>query len=294
MHRKALGKGLDALFSKEFPDSEATMDESAVSRRIITVPINDIIPNRDQPREIFSEEGMEDLKRSIQENGIIEPPIVRRKGEFFELIAGERRYRAARELKFPSIEVILMDSVTDDQVMVLSLIENIQREDLNAIEEGKAYLHIMDTMQITQGKLSDVVGKSRSTIANTLRLLNLSEQVREMISDGILAAGSARPLVTVEDPDLQVKLAVKIAKEGLSSRKAEELVKKVLSGTSTVQPEQKSLSPFLENIRTDVQRVLGAEVKIKGNKGRGKIEIKFYSDDDLNRILETLKGASLE
>ncbi len=294
MHRKALGKGLDALFSKEFPDKEATIDEPAVSRRIITVPINDIIPNRDQPREMFAEEAMEDLKRSIQENGILEPPVVRRKGEFFELIAGERRYRAAKELNFESIEVILMESVSDEQVMVLSLIENIQRENLNAIEEGSAYLHIMDTMHITQGKLSDVVGKNRSTIANTLRLLNLTEKVRSMISEGSLAAGSARPLVTVEDPALQIKLAGKIAKEGLSSRKAEELVKKALSDAPSIQSEPKSLSPFLEHVRTDMQRVLGTEVKIKGSKGKGKIEIKFYSDDDLTRILETLKGTALE
>ena len=293
MHRKALGKGLDALFSKEFPPDDTTAEAQSGTRRIINVPINDIIPNRDQPREVFSEDGMEDLKRSIQENGILEPPVVRRKGEFFELIAGERRYRAAKELHFDTIEVILMDSVTDEQVMVLSLIENIQREDLNAIEEGKAYLHIMDTMQITQGKLSDVVGKSRSTIANTLRLLNLTEQVRDMISEGILAAGSARPLVTIEDPTLQLKLAGKIAGEGLSSRKAEALVKKALSGTPEP-PVAKSLPPFLESARTDMQRVLGTEVKIKGDKGKGKIEIKFYSDEDLARILEAIKGSSLE
>ena len=292
MHRKALGKGLEALFSSSLQD-EVT-DEVTAGRRIITVPVNDIIPNREQPRVRFSEEAMEDLKKSIVENGILEPPVVRRRGDFFELVVGERRFRAAKALNFDTIEVIVMDVESDEKMLVLSLIENIQRDDLNAIEEGKAYQQIMNKMNLTQEEVASVVGKSRSTVANTMRLLNLFERVQAMVSDGTLAPGSARALVPVEDVELQYKLAKKIASGGLSSRKAEALVKQALSENSKDGAPKKQLSPFVENIREDIQRILGTEVKIKGNEDKGKIEIDYYSQDDLSRILESIKGGPLE
>ena len=292
MHRKALGKGLDALFSSTL--KEDITEEKSAARRIINVPIRDIIPNRDQPREHFSEEAMEEIKKSIAENGIIEPPVVRRNGEFFELIAGERRFRAAKELNFDTIEVILMDVESDEKMIVLSLIENIQREDLNAIEEGKAYHHIMSRMNLTQEELSSIVGKNRSTIANTMRLLNLPERVQAMIRIGSLAPGSARALVPIEDKELQYMLALKIAKDGLSSRKAESLVKKALSEKSRKSATKTQFPPIIESFRIDIQRVLGTEVKIKGTNGKGKIEIEYYSQDDLVRILESIKGGSPE
>lgn len=291
MHRKALGKGLEALFSSSL--QEDVTEEKYAARRILEVPINDIIPNREQPRELFSEEAMEELKKSITENGILEPPIVRRQGEFFELIAGERRFRAAKELNFDTIEVILMDVESDEKMIVLSLIENIQREDLNAMEEANAYHHIMSKLNLTQEEVASMVGKSRSTIANTIRLLNLTERVQAMIRDGSLAPGSARALVPVEDKKLQYKLALKIATEGLSSRKAETLVKRALAEKPPADTK-KQLSPFIENFRVDIQRVLGTEVKIKDNDGKGKIEIVYYSQDDLTRIFETIKGGALE
>jgi len=287
MHRKALGKGIDALFSSSL--REDITEEKYATRRIIEVSVNDIIPNRTQPRELFSEEAMEELKKSISENGILEPPIVRRNGEFFELIAGERRFRAAKELNFDTIEVILMDVESDEKMIILSLIENIQREDLNAIEEANAYHHIMNKMNLTQEELASIVGKSRSAVANTIRLLNLTGRVQAMVKDGSLAPGSARALVPVEDEKLQYKLALKISAEGLSSRKAETLVKGALTEKPPVSPE-KQLSPFIENFRIDIQRILGTEVKIKDNNGKGKIEIVYYSQDDLARILEGIKG----
>ncbi len=291
MHRKALGKGLDALFNSSLKE-DVTDGEYAV-RRIIKVPINDIIPNREQPREYFSEETMEELKKSIAENGILEPPIVRRKGDFFELVAGERRFRAAKELNFDTIEVILMDVESDEKMIILSLIENIQREDLNAIEEANAYHNIMSRMNITQEELSSIVGKSRSAITNTLRLLSLTKRVQTMVRDGSLAPGSARALVPVEDEKLQYKLAHKISSEGLSSRKAEALVKRTLTEKPSAVPK-KQRSPFIENFRMEIQRVLGTEVKIKGDEDIGKIEIVYYSQDDLTRIIEILKGCLTE
>lgn len=286
MHRKALGKGLDALFR---PIDEQTEEEGKSARRIISVSLNDIVPNSSQPRERFSDEAMEDLKRSIAENGILEPPVVRRKGVFFELIAGERRFRAARELGMESIEVIVMDVDSDDKMLVLSLVENIQREDLNAIEEAKAYREIMERMEATQEDLSKVVGKSRSAIANTLRLLNLTDRVQNMVSEGVLASGSARPLVSVPDPSLQYKLAQKISMENLSARKAEELVRNTLAKAYQETPKSKPPSIFLERIREDLQRTLGTVVKIRGDEGKGKVEIEYYSTEDLERILETFK-----
>lgn len=291
MHRKALGKGLDALFG---PDTEdhSTPGKPA-SRRIITVPVNDIVPNRNQPRERFSDEAMEDLKKSIKENGILEPPVVRRKGDYYELIAGERRLRAAKELHFETIEVILMDIDTDDKMLILSLIENIQRENLNAIEEAKACRAIMDRMSITQEECAEIVGKSRSTVANTLRLLSLSDEVRGMVEEGALAPGSARPLVTVQDKELQAKLARQIAKDGLSARKAEDLVKKALKESEEKKPPSE-MSPFLRAACEDMQRVLGTEVKLKGSDTRGRIEIAYYSQNDLERIMELIRNVDLE
>lgn len=285
MHRKALGRGLDALFR---PEGEDAVAGKPLARRIVSIPLNDIIPNSKQPRERFSEEGMEDLKRSIAENGILEPPVVRRKGDFFELIAGERRYRAARELNMETIEVIVMEVESDEKMLVLSLIENIQREDLNAIEEARAYHEIMERMTVTQEELSKIVGKSRSTVANTLRLLNLPDRIQNMVTEGKLAPGSARALVPVQDGALQQKLALKVSSEGLSARQTEELVKSTLARAVQTPPPKPPPSIFLERIREDLQRKLGTVVKIRGDEGKGKVEIEYYSQDDLERILETL------
>jgi len=289
MHRKALGKGLEALFGADAREDSHQFESGDTVRRIINVPIQDIIPNRNQPREVFADDAMNDLKRSIAENGIIEPPVVRRNGDFFELIAGERRYRAARELKYETIDVILADIESDDKVLVLSLVENIQRQDLNAIEEAKAYRKIMDSMEITQEKTAEIVGKSRSTVANLLRLLSLPDHIQSMVSESMLAPGSARALITIQDKELQLALAKKISAENLSARKAEQLVKHELA-KATVAPVTKSLSPYLQEIKENIQRVFGTDIKLKGGDTKGKIEISYYSRADLERILDTMKS----
>jgi len=287
MHRKALGKGLDALFKSDYLDEIS--ETGAPMRRIISVPIKDILPNPEQPREKISDTALEELKRSIAENGILEPPIVRRKGEFFEIVAGERRVRAARELGFETIEVILMDVDSDEKMLVLSLIENIQREDLNAIEEARAYHQIMTRMKITQEELANFVGKNRSTVANTIRLLSLPEDVQAMIGEGLLAPGSARALVAVQDEEIQIRLAKKIASEKLSAREAESLVKRTLSHKPRVSPP-KSMSPVIEEVRENLQRRYGTSIKIKGDEKKGKIEIAYHSKDELETILDALRG----
>ena len=287
MHRKALGKGLDALFKSDYLDEIS--ETGAPMRRIISVPVKDILPNPEQPREKISDTALEELKRSIAENGILEPPVVRRKGEFFEIVAGERRVRAARELGFETIEVILMDVDSDEKMLVLSLIENIQREDLNAIEEARAYHQLMTRMKITQEELANVVGKNRSTVANTIRLLSLPGDVQAMIGEGLLAPGSARALVAVQDEEIQIRLAKKIASEKLSAREAESLVKRTLSHKPRVSPP-KSMSPVIEEVRENLQRRYGTSIKIKGDEKKGKIEIAYHSKDELETILDALRG----
>ncbi len=290
MQRKALGKGLEALFGA---DTEHEGDERSAGRRIVTVSVNDIVPNRNQPREQFSDEGMSELKRSIAENGILEPPVVRRDGDHFELVAGERRFRAARELGMEVIDVIVMNIENDEQSLVLSLVENIQRENLNAIEEARACKKIMTSMNVTQEELSTIVGKSRSAIANTLRLLSLPDDVQTMVRNGELAPGSARTLVAVDDSVLQSRLARKIADEGLSARKAEALVRRETKKTAS-QEVKPGPSPFVQAVREDIQRILGTEVKVRGNDEKGRLEIAYYSKDDLERILQTLRGSSFD
>jgi ParB family chromosome partitioning protein len=179
---------------------------------------------------------------------------------------------------------------SEEQMLILSLIENIQREDLNAVEEAKAYEQIQNRMQSTQDDLARIVGKSRSAVANTLRLLSLTERVQNMVREGILAPGSARALVTVSDAELQHRLAVKISSEGLSARKAEELVKHALKKSEKPIPS-KEKSLFLEQIGEDLQRLFGTVVKIKGDEIKGKLEIEYYSQDDLERLLDIIKGS---
>ena len=294
MQRKALGKGLDALFGGHGIDQGIDHEiaaASATGRRIVTVPVSDIVPNRSQPRKEFDPAALEDLKHSIAEKGILEPPVVRRSGEVFELVIGERRFRAARELGLDRIDVIVMDVATDDEMLVLALIENIQREDLNAIEEAAAYRRIMQDMDVTQERCAEIVGKSRSAVANTLRLLSLADEVQRMVRGGELAPGSARPLVIVEDTALQLKLAKKIADEGLSARKAEKLVKRALeAGPERPATARAAFSPHVEAVREDLQRHLGTAVAFKGTEEKGRIEISYYSPDDLERILDAIRG----
>jgi ParB family transcriptional regulator, chromosome partitioning protein len=294
MQRKALGKGLDALFGGHDADrgiDQETIEASSPGRRIVSVALSDIVPNKNQPRQEFDPAALDDLKRSIADNGILEPPVVRRSGDAFELVVGERRFRAATELGLDSIDVIVMDVATDTEMLVLALIENIQREDLNAIEEAAAYRKIMQEMDVTQERLAEIVGKSRSTVANTLRLLSLAEVVQHMVRDGELAPGSARPLVMVEDIALQVKLAKKIAAEGLSARKAEQLVKRALNAEHERHaPTEPAFSHHVESVREDLQRYLGTAVALKGTEKKGRIEIAYYSPDDLERILDAIRG----
>jgi ParB family chromosome partitioning protein len=281
MKKKALGRGIEALIPKKTEDSRHLIRE---------IDIDALQPGRFQPRMNFDTARHEDLVSSIKEKGIMQPLIVRPlKGsgdQQYELIAGERRHRALKELGHVKVPVIIRD-VKDEEALELSLIENIQRQELNSIEEAHAYERLINEFGLSQDDVSKAVGKDRSTIANVLRLLKLPLVVQDYVSRGTITAGHARALVSVDDKKQQLTIAERVAKNGLSVREVESLVKKqekTLSTKKTAKPSD----PYLKAAEDNLQAILGTKVSIIKRKKRGNIVIDFYSDKDLNRLLEIL------
>jgi ParB family chromosome partitioning protein len=281
MKKKALGRGIEALIPKKTEDSKHLIRE---------IDIDALQPGRFQPRMNFDTARHEDLVSSIKEKGIMQPLIVRPlKGsgdQQYELIAGERRHRALKELGYVKAPVIIRD-VKDEEALELSLIENIQRQELNSIEEAHAYERLINEFGLSQDDVSKAVGKDRSTIANVLRLLKLPLVVQDYVSRGTITAGHARALVSIDDKKQQLAIAERVAKSGLSVREVESLVKKqekALSAKKAVKPTD----PYLKAAEDNLQSVLGTKVSIIRRKKRGNIVIDFYSDKDLNRLLEIL------
>lgn len=252
--------------------------------------IDEILPNPFQPRMNFNLEELQLLAKSIKEHGVLEPLIVRiNEDNEFELIAGERRLRAAKMAGLTMVPVILKD-YDDRKTAQIALIENLQRSNLNTLEEAKAYQTLIQKFNMTQDVLAQIIGKSRSHIANFVRLLNLSDKVQEFLAQQVLNMGQAKPLLAITDEDLQIKLAEMIISQELSARKAEALVKKVLAGEAI---EDKSESKNVESVYlTDVQerlkQILGTNVNIKQGKKKSRLEIEFYNEDDLARLIELL------
>ena len=283
-----LGSGLDFLY-----DENAT--EVQVKK---TLRVSELEPNRDQPRKQFSDEAIQTLADSIQQYGMIQPILVRPLGLNYQIVAGERRWRAARMLGMDEVPVVIRE-LTDEETMAVALIENLQREDLNPLEEANAYAQLMDMFHLTQEEVAKRVGKSRSAVANSLRLLKLPEDVKTLVEDGGLSAGHARALLAVEDPELRKKIAEKCTKENLSVREIETLVK--LDKLSKAKKEKKS-SPEAQELRRlkviykDLERKmktkLGTKVSIvPKNTERGTLEIEYYSQDDLDRIFMILNSS---
>jgi len=283
MERKALGRGLSALIPEQ---TEGRED------RILYVDIGKIKENPLQPREKFDQKKLEDLIASIKEKGVVQPVIVRRKDNVYELIAGERRIRAAKALGIAEIPVIVRD-VNDADALELALIENIQREELNAIEEAKAFQKLMAEFGFSQEEVARAVGKDRTTVANTIRLLGLPKRAQEMISGGDLSAGHAKALLSISGEHTILKLANSIAKKGLSVREAENLVYKKKAGSSSEKaPKMKDHKiMFFEE---EMQKLLGTKVAIKHAKKRGVINIDYYSLEDLERIYNLLRKQASE
>lgn len=253
--------------------------------------IDEILPNPFQPRQDFSADEMIELTASIKEYGIIEPLIVRiNNQDKFELIAGERRLRAAQMAGLSEVPVILKD-YDDKKTAQIALIENLQRSNLNAIEEAHAYKSLTEKFSMTQDEVARKVGKSRSHIANFMRLLKLTKPIQELISIGKLNMGQAKPLLSIEDEKLQQKAANLVIEKELSARKTEELVKKILKNDTSVldeKPEQEDTKIYLRDVAEQLKQILGTNVSISQGKKKSRIEIEFYSDEDLDRIIELL------
>ncbi|MBM3246373.1 MAG: ParB/RepB/Spo0J family partition protein [Candidatus Omnitrophica bacterium] len=282
MERRALGKGLSALI----PEKEV---EKLGQDKIIYVQSDQIKANPFQPRENFDRESLEELTQSIKEKGIIQPILVRRKGDYYELIAGERRFRALNLLNIKEIPVIVKD-VDDRDSLELSLIENIQRQDLNAIEEAHAYQYLIDKFQVTQEKLGEVLGKSRVSITNTLRLLKLPQEIQEEIKRGRISFAHGRAMLEIEDVNHQRRLLQEIIANGLTVRELEDLIKAQRPATAKRRTASGHRDPFLVALEEELQHVLATRVRISRRQKRGHILIEFYSQGDLERITGLLKG----
>jgi ParB family chromosome partitioning protein len=286
LQQKALGRGLASLIP-----TSSTGEKKQESTSFFLCPINRIVSNRDQPRKLFNKDALDELAGSIRENGIIQPIIVRKiEGGQYELIAGERRLKAARIVGLEQVPVVVSEAV-EDQALELALIENIQRQDLNPIEEALAYKQLMERYQYTQELCAQKVGKDRSTVANAVRLLSLSEEIRGYIIEGRLSMGHARTLLGVEDEEMRIKLARRVVQEGLSVREIEEWVRKLREGVKVERVIQtKKTDPQLSFIENEMTKILGTKVKIKPQGKKGKVVIDFYSQEDLDRIFNAIMG----
>ena len=275
---KRLGKGLGALIPEKSNLAET-------GERITKLQISLIEPNRSQPRKKFDFEKLTDLKNSIKEKGIIQPVIVRQSEAGYELIAGERRFRAAKELGFQEVPAIVKN-VTDADSLELSLIENIQREELNPIEEANAYRELMEKFEFTQEAISKAVGKDKSTISNTMRLLSLPDLIQGYINENILSMGHAKAILSLPTERARIRFAKRAIKKSLSVRQTEEIIKQRLQ-----KPVRKTgaKDENLMRIEEELQHYLGTRVKVRHGKTRGRIEIFYYSNEDLNRILDLVR-----
>ena len=277
--KAGLGKGLDALF----------IDNSTEENGDKLVNINDIEPKRDQPRKYFDDEALKELADSIAAHGVIQPLLVRPLSDGgYQLIAGERRWRASRMAGLSQVPVVVRE-MTDMEAMELALIENLQREDLNPIEEAEGYKLLMDTYSLTQEQAAEKVGKSRPAVANAMRLLVLPQEVLDMVKQGLISSGHARTLIPLSDETLIVKLAEEISQKELSVRETERIVKTLLKPKTEIVKKKKKRDAYFDECEIAIREELGRMAKINVSKGnKGTLELEFFSKEDLQSILEAL------
>ncbi len=286
--KTGLGKGLDSLIPMnvmEEIDDKKIKDISQSGETI--VKLSQIEPNANQPRKNFNEDALQELADSIKQFGIIQPLVVQKKGRRYEIIAGERRWRAARIAGIKEVPVIIKD-YNDQQVMEIALIENIQREDLNPIEEAQAYKRLLDEYNLKQDEVAEKVSKSRTAVTNSMRLLKLSPKVQEMVVDERITSGHARALLSIEDDEIQYDTAVKVMDEKLSVRETESLVKRI-NNPKPAKKQEIVNKAIYEEIETKIKDAIGTKVKLTPKtNGKGKLEIDYFSNDELERITEIL------
>ncbi len=292
MSKRGLGRGLDALFG-----APGNTDMNAEPELANEITLKEITPNPHQPRQNFDEEALAELAQSIKQHGVIQPVIVRKTLNGYELVAGERRWRASQLAGLKQIPAVIRD-YTDAEMMEIALIENLQRQNLNPIEEALAFRRLMEEFGLTQEEVAQKIGRSRSMIANIVRLLNLQSEVQDFVSRGTLSIGQARPLLALTVPAVQLEAAKQIIEEDLSSRDAEELVRRLAARRpakkSEVKDDPETVEDanqfFMNEFEDRLKMLLGTQVRIKQGKLKSKIEIEYYSPEDLERIMEMLSS----
>lgn len=280
--QRGLGRGLNALLSDEALTA-ATEGETIVK----IVDINEVEPNFEQPRKKFDEIELQELSKSILEHGIIQPLIVREKEGKYEIVAGERRYRAARLANINEIPIIIK-TFSEQQTLEVALVENIQREDLNPMELASAYSLLMDRFDLSQEQVADKVGKSRPSVANIMRLLKLNPYVQEKLREGEITFGHARALLAVKDLTVQKQLTDIIIGKALTVREIEKYIQELANKKKKSKDEKPAYNPFYREIQEDLQKLFGTKVSISKGAKKGKIEIEYYSDEELSRILQIM------
>jgi len=285
MNKRGLGRGLDALIT---PVADTESESAGV------ISLSEIVPNQFQPRRVFDEDTLHELAQSIRQYGVLQPIVVRRIMNGYELVAGERRWRAAKLAGLSDIPAVVKE-YSDAEMTEIALVENLQREDLNPIEESVAYRRLMEEFGLTQEEVARRIGRSRSLIANVLRLLHLPAEIQEHVSRGTLSIGQARPLIGLDNEETQIEIANTIIREQLTARDVEELVRRALRNPRprTVKKAEKR-EIFVAEAEERLRMILGTQVKIKPGKVKSRIEIEFYSADDLERIIEALMPSQQE
>ena len=278
----ALGKGLSALI----PDESFNTDNK---NSTLSISINKIKSDKDQPRKSFDSEKIAELTESIKTHGIIQPLILRKiDNDQYIIVAGERRWRAAKTAGLKEVPAIIMD-LTEREILEISLIENIQRQDLNPIEEAIAYKKLIDDFKMTHEELSKRIGKSRTSITNTMRLINLDDRVQQYIIEGVISEGHGRALLGIKDFEIQYELAQQVIDEKLSVRELEKIIRRIIEPNNRNSSSSKQeLNPYYKEIKNQLQNYFGTKVNISNKNNKGKIEIEYYSEDDLQRILDII------
>lgn len=286
--RKGLGKGLGALFEDVNIDSTEIEGSEANKEDINFIEIDEIAPNESQPRKTFNKEKLEELARSIKTHGVIQPIVVRKQGSHYEVVAGERRWRAARIAGLSEVPCIVRE-LTDEQNMLVAIIENVQREDLNPIEEARGIRAMIEDYELTQDEVAKAVSKSRPYITNALRMLKLPDAVLDMVSAGKLSAGHARAILSAKEEE-QTEIAKHVETKGLSVREAEKLSKKGLSFDRKKPGKHPTKNAAVRQIESELSSALGTKVNLSQNGNKGKIEIEYYSREELEGLIEALRA----
>lgn len=287
--KKGLGKGLDSLITDKV--SKPVKPKSNHAADAVMIDINKVEPNREQPRKKFDEDALIELSESIKQFGILQPLLCQERDDYYEIVAGERRWRAAKLAGLKEVPVIIK-KLTNQQIMEISLIENIQREDLNPIEEALAYKRLLEEFKLKQDEVAERVSKSRTAVTNSMRLLKLDEKVQQMVIDEMLTTGHARALISIEDRDLQFQMANQIFDNKLSVRETEKLVRKLgEEKEETTKTKEPDVEIIYRDLEEKVKEILGTKVQISHKKNNsGKIEIEYYSNEELERIIELLES----